>query len=61
MNIWAKVTSDDQHGEYKKGDYGLVAGFVRAADEKPYAVIALQNDRRLVMIPLYLLEIERLT
>lgn len=51
MRILVRVTADDQiNNDYKKGESGIIDGYVRGADGRPYACVVI--DTRIVMIPL---------
>lgn len=59
-----KIQHDSQHGEYSKNDVGIVDGYVRGGDNRPYAVVILKRSKKVkqvgtfVMVPLNSIEID---
>jgi len=45
-------TTDSLYGDFKKGDKGVVDGYVRGGDDTPCAVI-IKEDGRFVIANLY--------
>lgn len=43
-------------GDYKKGSKGFVDGYVRGADNVPYAVVVIDSSKEFVLVPLHDLE-----
>lgn len=43
MRLKIKFTSDSPFGDYRKGDIGVVDGYVRGGDDVPCAVIIKEN------------------
>ena len=46
---------DSEHKEWKKGEKGYIDGYVRAGDDRPYAVVVI--GKRLVLCSPYALEV----
>ena len=55
MDIKVKITGDSPYNEYKEGDNGFVNGYVRGADDIPYAVVIVNS--RFSLVPLSCLRI----
>lgn len=56
MRIKVQVKSNDSvHNDYKKGERGVIDGYVRGGNDAPFAVVLI--DDRLEMIPLNLLRV----
>lgn len=54
--LTVEIKSDDlEHGEFKKGEMGVIDGYVRGADGRPYAIVCIKD--RLIMIDFHLLKV----
>lgn len=40
-----KILYTSQHGDFEKDDRGYIDGYVRGANDVPYAVVALDSGR----------------
>jgi len=50
-----RLTGSSPYDEWKAGDVGLVHGYVRGGDDRPYAVVIV--GKSFVMVPLNQLEL----
>jgi len=59
MNRRVKVRSlkDDSFYDLDKGDIGFIDGYVKAADDRPYAVVVIPKKRKIALINIHLLEV----
>lgn len=55
MKTFVRVTSDVNNGQAKKGDIGYIDGYVRGADDVPYAIVVILD--LLSFVPLNKLEV----
>ena len=55
MKTKVRITSDVQQEQARKGDIGYIDGYVRGADERPYAMVVIQN--LISMVPHHQLEV----
>lgn len=56
MKTNVEITNNDQYGSYKKGEKGYIDGYLRAADERPYAAVVV--GKKVVLIQLEFLKVE---
>lgn len=56
MNIYGKarvsITGNSPYGDYRKGQGGIVDGYVLGGDNTPCAVVILTDDR-FVLVPIH--------
>lgn len=57
MKTKVKVLQDVNQSEITEGDIGYIDGYVRAADDRPYAAVVIPAKKIIDWCPLYTLEI----
>ena len=55
MKTKVELTMDNPQSELKKGNKGYIDGYVRAADNRSYAVVVV--DDKIDLVPVYLLKV----
>ena len=55
MKTKVEVTSNVYQCQLKKGEFGYIDGYVKAGDDRPYAVVVV--DERIDFVPLHALKV----
>lgn len=57
--VIVEVKSDVQHSEVKKGMQGVVDGYVRGADDRPYAAVVFEDSGLIELISTHQLKVRK--
>lgn len=52
MKARVSITGNGPYGDYRKGQCGIVDGYMRGGDNTPCAVVIL-TDNRFVLVPIH--------
>lgn len=56
MKTTVKLKGNGQYNEWSDGDRGYIDGYIQGATGTPFAVVILQSNNSVALVPIYQLE-----